>query len=875
MLKDLLTKTGFLFALFWPMFAFNQEKANQSTLIPLRDNWYVQQSGKIKPDGAQLSVALINTTNWYKTSVPSTVMGALTANGLYKDIFIGDNYKNTDKKQFDDSWWYSRQFELPKLTKGQHVVLTFNGISYYANIWLNGRLLASRDSVFGAFRMFTFDITRLLNSKTNQLAVEVFRAQPGDFNIGFVDWNPRPVDENMGIWREVYLKISGDVSMNDTYVEPYLNTAALNEASLSIKTSLKNNSSNTVNGLLKGRIEKITFTYPVTLKPGELLDIKLTPDQIPALRIKNPRIWWCNGLGSPELYSLDLRFETGGLISDSQKATFGIRKIEMYTNPAGHKGFKLNGKEVLIKGAGWADEIFLRDSLLKTKIQVQYVKHMNLNTIRLEGFWGKNQDIYDLCDKYGILLMVGWSCHWEWDEYLGKPCGDYGGIQTENDMDLAVNSFRDQVLWLRNHPSIFVWMIGSDKVPKPELEIRYANLFKSLDNRPYLVSAGTRVSEVSGPSGVKMNGPYEYVSPNYWYIDTINGGAFGFNTETGPGPQVPGAESLKKMIPAEILWPPNEIWNYHCTHSKQAFNKMDVYNTALEARYGKAANLDDYLLKSDAQSYETMKGMFEAFRVNIPKTTGIIQWMLNSAWPSVYWHLYDYYLRPAAAYYAARTANQPVQLIYNYGDNSVYAVNETHKEITAANASVILLDNSSNVLTNKDLKINIPSNSSVKIIQLDPLSGTGFLTLRLSGEKGNQIAGNFYWLSDKPDEFAWEKTTWAYTPLKSYTDFSKLSQLPEAKLNISYKEAVEGNNVIFRIHVSNPTDKLAFFISLNIMHKDGESVCPAFWDDNYVSLLPGEQREITCMVSRESISKSKAELKVSGWNIKSQVIDLK
>ena len=875
MSKKVLFSIGVISALMWPTFAFTQAKSNESKKIAMDQNWFIQNSGKVNQTGTDLTTREISRNNWYKTKVPSTVMGALTANGLYKDIFVGDNYKNVDTKQFDESWWYCREFKTSNLKKGQHITLNFDGISYYANIWLNGKLLASRDTAFGTFRRFSFDITSLVNNKTNRLAVEVFRAQPGDFNNGFVDWNPRPVDENMGLWREVYLEISGDVSLHNTYVESDLNTSTLDEASLTVKTSLKNNSTKTIKGLLKGKIGTISFSYPVQVEPGKTVDLKLTPEQIPTLRIKNPRLWWCNNLGSPELYKLNLHFEANGMITDETKTTFGIRKIEMYTNADGEKGFKLNGKEILIKGAGWTDDIFLRDSLQSVETQIQYVKHMNLNTIRLEGFWGNNADIYELCDKYGILVMVGWSCHWEWDEYLGKSCGDYGGVESEADMNLAFSSMRDQVLWLRNHPSIFVWFVGSDKCPKPELEIRYADLFKSLDNRPYLVSAGTKVSEVSGPSGVKMNGPYEYVAPNYWYIDTKNGGAFGFNTETGPGPQVPALESLKKMIPADKLWPPNEIWDYHCTHSKQAFNKMDVYDSALDARYGKALNLNDYLLKSDAQSYEAMKAMFEAFRVNIPKTTGIIQWMLNSAWPSMYWHLYDYYLRPSAAYYATRNANQPVQIIYDYGNNSVYVVNENREEAKNINAGITLTDIDSKSKLNKDLIVNIPANSSVKILQLDPLKGNEFLSLKLTNSKGNHIAGNFYWLSDKPDEFAWDKTSWIFTPLKSFADFTSLSNLPASKIAISYKTEEKGNDLVIHTWISNPTDKLAFFISLTLNDERGVSICPVFWDDNFFSLLPGEKREISCTVSRKILAKTKSQLSISGWNIKPQMISIK
>lgn len=875
MLKELLLTIAIISTLLLPAGSFAQKSDDISGKILLKENWYVQQSGKINLKGPELSTKEIVASDWLKTSVPSTAMGVLTRNGQYKDIFTGDNYKNIDKKQFDDSWWYIRQFETPQLKKDQHVTLHFDGINYYANIWLNGQLIASRDSVYGTFRRFEFDITDFLKKKNNILAVEIFRAQPGDFNIGFVDWNPKPADENMGIWREVYLKIAGDVSINNTYVESKVNTVTLDEASLIIKTSLKNKNKKPVSGILKGKIENLEFEYPVTINPGQTLDLALTPEQIPALKLKNPRLWWCNNLGSPELYQLDLRFEIKDQVSDAEKISFGIREIEMYTNDAGHKGFKLNGKELLIKGAGWTDDIFLRDSLESIETQVQYVKHMNLNTIRLESIWGNTEDIYDLCDKYGILSMVGWSCQWEWDEYLGKPCDEFGGIQTEQEMTLITNSFRDQILWLRNHPGIFVWMVGSDKCPKPELEIKYAELFKSLDNRPYLSTAGTRVCKISGPSGVKMNGPYEYVSPNYWYTDTINGGAFGFNTETGPGPQVPILESLKKMLPADKLWPPNELWNYHCTHSKQAFNKMDVFNNALDGRYGKPANLEDYLLKSDAQSYEAMRAMFEAFRVNIPKTTGIIQWMLNSAWPSMYWQLYDYYLKPTAAYYAARNACQPVQLIYNYANNSVYAVNESRQDVTNLVAVLNVTDVNSDLLSNKEININVPSNSSVKILQLDTYKGTIFIDLKLKNPNGSRVAGNFYWLSDKPDELAWDKTTWAYTPMKSYTDFSSLGKMPVSVVKMNFELTEKDSVVLIQTHLSNSTAKIAFFNTLTLTDEYGRVISPVFWDDNYFSLLPGEKREIKCSVPKAALKGIKPELILSGWNVTYQNISVK
>lgn len=847
--------------------SFAGTKSTVSSRVQLDKNWKAQQNKKVSSNGASISSAGNNSESWYKASVPSTVMGVLTANGLYKGIFVGDNYTKIDKTQFDDSWWYKTEFDLPNINTENNISLHFDGINYYANIWLNGKLIASRDKVFGTFRQFAFDITALAKKKGNVLAVEIFRAQPGDFNTGFVDWNPRPLDENMGIWRPVYVEIDGKVGLKNTAVQSKVNTATLKEAWLTVKTELENHTSEIIFGTLVGKIGANEFHYPVKLNPKETKDLSLTSKEIASLYIKNPKLWWCNNLGEPYLQKLSLRFETNKNTSDSDEIVFGIREIETYFTPEGHKGFILNGKKILIKGAGWTDDIFLRDTKQSLETQLQYVKHMNLNTLRFESIWGTSQDIYDLCDKYGILAMVGWSCQWEWEEYLGKPCDAFGGIQTEADVNLALESLTDQIHWLRNHPSIFVWFLGSDKLPKPELEIKYKNLIAKIDNRPYLLTAGTRTSEVSGPVGVKMNGPYEYVSPNYWFEDTKNGGAFGFNTETSPGAAIPSLESIKKMIPEDKLWPINSDWNYHCTHSAVAFRNLDVNTSMIDNRYGKSKDLNEYLMKSNVLGYEAMSGMFEGFRARIPQSTGIIQWMLNSAWPSFYWQLYDYYLLPTSGYYATRKANNINQLIYDYSKNEIVAVNESLHSEQNLKAQITIFDFNSKLLKTETIPFDINSITSKSILKLDNYSEGIFLDLKLFNEKGIQIASNFHWLSGKKDVFDWEKTFWGNTPLKEYADFNKLNDLPKSEITSKITAKNVGNNAELSVTLENTNSKLGFFINLKVVDDAGKTIFPVFWDDNFISVLPNGKRTLKCIIPKNLISNTKTHLTISGWNV--------
>ncbi|MBU1821905.1 MAG: glycoside hydrolase family 2, partial [Bacteroidetes bacterium] len=523
----------------------------------------------------------------------------------------------------------------------------------------------------------------------------------------------------------------------------------------------------------------------------------------------------------------------------------------------------INSRQLTIKGAGWVDDLFLRYQPEKDSAQIQYVKEMNLNALRFEGVWGNNQHIYDLCDRNGILLMVGWSCQWEWPDYLGLPLnmkpGDenlpinegvdlYAVKLTANEETLLSDYFRDQVKWLRNHPSIFTWAGGSDAMPTPSLEKRYRQTLADHDpTRPFLISTGDFTSTISGKSGMKMNGPYEYVPPVYWYEDKKLGGAFGFNSEVGPGPQIPPMSSIKKMIPEAKLWPAdNDVWNYHS--GRKDFNTLGVYLNALNKRYGTPKNLDELTLKAQLMNYEAIRPMFEAHTVNRAKGTGVIQWMLNSPWPEFYWQLFDYYLMPTGAYYGTKKACGPVNAIYNYHEKMIYYANDTQEDIKGATAEVKLLDSNSKLIWEHTTTYDLPNNSTsgVGTDKIPTDSPVYFLDLKLRDKSGKLLADNFYWLASKPDQLDWDRYFWYYTPQKQFADFTALSKLPTVQLQAEKSLGENNGQHEITVRLSNPTDKVAFFVELEVQdEKTGEAVTPVFWSDNYVSLLPGETKTLT------------------------------
>ncbi|MCM4167433.1 Exo-beta-D-glucosaminidase [Arenibacter antarcticus] len=855
---------------------------HNSVKIALSDNWRIQSSNKVSEKGGEISTESSISNNWLTAKVPSTVLSTLVANKVYENPYFGENLKSIPTELFKVPWWYATNFELTQEQANNFARLNFDGINYKANVWLNGHLIANTKAIDGAFRITAFNVSDYLIRGTNVLAIEVIPPKPGDFSTGFVDWNPAPPDGNMGVFRPVTLHLHGGVHIEKPFVQTKVNLETLKEAHLTVSTELINYSDTVISGDLIGTIGTILFKKKISLAPKDKELVIFTSTAFSELHFKEPKLWWPIHLGNPDLYDLDLKFVASDEVLDETQLRFGIREIEDYWLDDIHRGYKVNGKKVLIKGGGWTDDMLLMDTDESIEAQVKYVKQMNLNCIRLEGFWGKDHKLYDLCDQHGILLMVGWSCHWEHEIHMGVPVNErFGGVYKPKDIAHIAQAWEDQVIWLRNHPSIFVWTVASDKVPITELEQKYIDTFAKYDpTRPYLNSTGgvgsdqhvigseDVISEISGSSGVKMLGPYAYTAPVYWFTDTKLGGAYGFNTETGPGAQVPQLESLKRMIPKEQLWPIGEAWNYHC--GRYEFADLSRFTKAIEERYGTPSSLEEFDKKAQAMNYELMRPMFEAFQVYKKRSTGVIQWMLNAAWPKMYWQLYDYYLNPTAAFYATQKACKPLSLIYNYGDKHIYAVNDHTYRVENLEAQIRVFSINSEILLDEKVAINLEPDSSKSILALKELKGlttTYFIDLRLINKDGVEINNNFYWLSTKEEvlDYGADLGDFAFhTPSKEYADLTELNHLPKVHLEETHHFEQEGETQKIEVQLKNNNNYIAFLINLKLVDKVTDNlILPIFWEDNFLTLLPGEERTISATYS----FKGEAQLKVEGWNL--------
>jgi len=850
----------------------------------LRDGWKVQSSEKVEATAEKISEPNFPTPGWYSTSAPKTVFAVLVENGVYKNPYFGTNLRNFPGVEYkvgsqfanQDTpanspyavpWWYRKEFELPLSDQGKQVWMQFRGINYRAEIWINGKKVAGPDEVVGAFRRYDFNVTQFVRpGAKNAVAVAVSAPAANELGITWVDWNPTPPDKDMGLWQEVVISTSGPVALRHPFVETKLDLPKAELAHLTVRAYANNSTDKPLKGTLRGKIEggglEINFSEEVEFAANESREITVSPESVPGLNLLRPKLWWPYQMGEPFLHKLTLQFVTkDNAVSDTRTIQFGIVQADSEITSDGYRLLKINGKPVLIRGGGWAPDMMLRLDESKREAEFRYVKEIGLNTIRLEGKL-EDESFLERADRDGILIMAGWCCCDAWEKW-----GKWG----DENKRVSVDSLRDQLLRLRKHPSLLMWLNGSDNPPPADREQAYLDVEKDTHwPKPVISSATAKKAEVTGDSGVKMSGPYDYVPPAYWLLDTKAGGAYGFNTETSPGPAVPPFEELKTFIPEDKLWPMNEVWNFHAGGGQ--FKTIDLFAHALEMRYGKAKDAADFAWKSQAMTYEGQRAMFEAYGRNKYKSTGIIQWMLNSAWPGLIWHLYGYDLRPAGGYFGSKTALEPVHVQFSYDDRTIAVVNSTQKDQSALKLVAKIFDTAGAEKFSREAQLDVAADGVAKSIAIpEPtdISTAYFLSLQLFSSRGESLSRNVYWLSTKADVLDYAKTEWYYTPQTEFADFSSLQDLPKASVRAALHPAgATEQDAGFRVVVENTGKSVAFLTRLRLVQgKEHEEILPVFWQDNYICLLPGEKRELAATLRKSDLGSTKPTLLVDGFNV--------
>jgi exo-1,4-beta-D-glucosaminidase len=871
-----------------------------SPAMLLRQGWAIQASSNVHEGGAAVSTPGFKAQGWYPATLPSTVLNALVEDRVYPDPYtdmnlrsipgttypIFSNFSNLlmpPGSPFEHSWWFRTDFQLPAEHRGKTLSLGFDGINYRANVWMNGVQIASSKQMAGTWRLFRFDVTGAARpGAANSLAVEIFPPQPTDLAITLVDWAPMPPDKEMGIWRDVRITATGPVALLYPTVFTKLNLPSTDQAELTVRVELQNSAAHAIEGTLNGRIENIEFAQPARLGPGEAQVVRFTSEKFPQLKLANPRLWWPAQVGPQNLYPLDLQFECGGEISDAAHIQFGVRQVTSEIDANGHRLFHINGNKILIRGAGYSFDMLLRSSPERQKAELKYVHDLNLNAVRLEGKL-VDDHFLDLSDQLGILVMPGWCCCDQWEHW--------GEWSAENN-SIAAASLRDQIRRIERHPSVFTWLYGSDNPPPPKIEKMYLGILAECDwPNPSLSSAFGKATTV-GPSGVKMVGPYEYVAPSFWYLDTRYGGAFGFNTETSPGPAIPPIETIRRMLPEDHLWPIDSWWEYHAGGMSRT---LKVFTEALNHRYGAATSLEDYSRKAQVQAYEAHRAMMEAYGRNKYTSTGIIQWMLNNAWPSMIWHLFDWYLRPGGSYFGVKKACEPLHVQYSYDDHSIVVVNSYYRSFPAVKVTARVYNLDASERFSNSASVDIGADSSTRVFTLPEirdLSSTYFVSLKL--ESSDKLASsNFYWLSTTRETIDWgraadqepnsqyQSSIWA--PTETFADYTALNTLPQVDLHVTAQSRRSDTEGFTTVTLHNPSQSVAFAIRLKVeratsgrvSYSEGapdDEVLPLLWQDNYFSLLPGETREVSATYNTKDLRGSVPVVAVEGWNVRTYTV---
>jgi exo-1,4-beta-D-glucosaminidase len=890
-------------------------------------NFELQSSAVVQKNGRQLSSGPYQgKAYWFQVKVPSTVLSGLVANNVYPSPYIGMNnmhipdasdsldkayhlyqysYLPNQKNPWKKPYWYRTAFAVPKNYDGRQVWLHFKGINYRADVWLNGHQIADSSEMVGMFRQYKFDITNYINQKQkNYLAVKIYPldypGQPshpqlkalgpfypnggptGDIgknvtmlaSVGW-DWMPAVRDRNMGIWQPVFLSSSGTVTIDVPHVVTTLpDLPDTTRAGLSISMKLVNHASHSQNGKLNIAIQpknssgKVThISQSVKLRGGRTKNVSLSYKKFKQLIFKNPKLWWPNGYGKPNLYMLKISYKSSG--QTSQKSiTFGIRTVKSeVTNVNGwpRRDFYVNGREIDLTGGAWVPDMMLQRDTLRYKQELTLIKNANLNTVRIWGGGVTPPDLFfDMADSLGLLV---WQDFW----ITGDTNGGFKGSKAWPLQGRAfIKNVKNTIKRLRNHPSLLVWTGGNEGHAREVLYKAMRDDVAVLDGtRPFIPSSSGYARLPSGwkkswpdnkKAGVYSGGPYSWQPPQKYYQLVDSGKDWVFKDEVGL-PSQPPFGSLQKIIPNLIPdttepYPFNNTWGYHDAASGNG--KYRTYYQAILNRYGAPKSYRDYSDKAQLVNANGYRAIFEAVGSKLDKTGGVLLWKINAAWPSVIWQLYDWYLNPNAGYYFTKRAVEPVHVQFNPTDSAIVIVNRTFQDKDSLSLQIHFYDSRMKQQFQASAVVNAPAHQAANVqslvSNLHSHHGLTLLSLKLQNNAKDSaiVSRNLYWLS-------------------TGGNFKGLQTLPKIKLKV-LKTDYSKEKKRYTYQVKNPSHKLAFFIHLKVIDKKGEEILPSYWSDNYISILPRETRTLSVSL-RDAPHKIKPyQLVVRGQNIETEKV---
>ncbi|WP_316830236.1 glycoside hydrolase family 2 protein [Pedobacter aquatilis] len=836
----------------------------------LNSGWRSANIKEVSANGNQISDPGFSVNSWMNATVPGTVLTTLLNNKKVPDPFYGmNNEKIADVyKTGNDyyTYWFVKDFN-EKATANEQVWLQFRGINYKADIYLNGKKV-NPNVIEGMHLRSQFNITKLLSADgKNRLAVIVHPpdvvgnpngGQGGDgtiakglttqYTAGW-DWIQPIRDRNTGIWDKVIIEKTQSINLQNPHVVTLVPGKRMAEgkqkpATIKVSVEVENPTNKPVAGTLQYQIGGQTIQKQVTVKANQLKEINF-----PDLLLQNPRLWWPNGYGEQYLYDAQIKFISNSKVLDQENLQVGVRQIDnIWNEHTKSMGAYVNGQKIFIKGGNWIiSDAMLRFSDARYDAEVRYHKDMNLNLIRI---WGgailERPEFYNACDKYGLLVFQDFwfsgDCNGRWVDPMKKE-DQWTRRKYPDNHNLVLTAIEDQVKMIRNHASLAFWCGGNEITPPEDILQPLKNdILPRLDGTRILFDFSNSDEMSFNALGGNGDGPYGIQNPvSFWANRT-----FPYNSEVG-SVGVGDYESIERFIPKENMIAPqfkektDSVWDYH---------KYIGYDEHIDP-YGKAKDAKDFAMKAQLVNYEQYRALMEGFSAHMwDWYTGSIIWKTQNPWTALRGQMYDYYLDPNACLYGLRKGSEALHVMMNPIDSMVTVVNNGFKNLDNLMVQAKVYDMDGKEYFYSQVFNSIGASSVRKffplgsfINKLDKKEGV-FVSLRILNEHQKILSENLYWLPSKDGEYKGLQKMKAISP--------KIEAVASGKGKVQVTMSNDKNNPV------------AFFNRIALVDAvSGKRILPAFYDDNYISILPGESKTVIV----EYNGNQKTAVEVYGWNV--------